>query len=177
MFCYFIQMKSLQILVYCNVIIIKLELLVHASNFFSFWSIMVMFLAIFNLMNSQPCYTEALANSYFPVFWNTRALPWIFPDKIIVKRQWRVDITLRFTLLWKFENFKFIQIFNSCCFSYGNHEAKTQNPLIPTLKLKLLSFCFPPGIKSFRVQVWPLLWLIYVLHFAQLCLVEFIPNK
>ena len=40
-----------------------------------------------------------------------------------------IPINLAFTE--KLLNFKFVQIFRSCCFSYDNNETQTQNHLIP----------------------------------------------
>ena len=43
-----------------------------------------------------------------------------------------IPINLAFTE--KLVNFKFVQIFRRCCFSYGSNETQTQNHLIPRRK-------------------------------------------
>ena len=129
-----------------------------------------MFLAIFNLVNSQASYTVNLSKPLIPVvalvFWNTSILPpGNYPQYLQTRKE----------KLEKFANFRFIQIINICSFSYDDDKTQTQNPLISTWKPKRL--CFPLGIKVFWVWLSSLLWFTCVLHFTHLCLVEFLSNK
>ena len=71
---------------------------------------------------------------------------------------WWIDIALLYALLTtivlafleKFVNFKFIQIINSCCFSNGNDETQTQNPLIPKRKANQLCFLYESKFSEFN---------------------------
>ena len=105
----------------------------------------------------------------------------------------RIDINLWFVLLTtidfaiseKFVNFRFAKIFNSWCSSYGDDEIWAQNPLIPKWKPNrfdhkgLYGQNFYVSMKESKGSELKstLTWFMYVLHFALLCLVEFLSYK
>ena len=127
-------------------------------------------------MNGEPCFyvnfRRPLILLVTLVFWNVTAFPQETTLKIL--RQYEdislklgyscifvtvfvcfIAIDLAFSEL--FVNFNFVQIFSSCCFSYGNDETQIQNSLILLRTPNRQCFLYESKISEFKSH--HLLWL------------------
>lgn len=136
---------------------------VHTKTFTVFWNAMKIFVTVFNVTNGKPCCRvnpiRPLIPLVTPFLWCTDILyymgksPFLLLDKMLTGRYilqfliffCRIDLnhslvcsTCHYAFSEKSLNFKFVQILGSWCFSYGNNENQTRNPLIPSQK----SHCF-----------------------------------
>ena len=89
MFCYFIQTKSILILIYCNVVCYLCRFFVHALTLTPFRTSWRCFLTIFNLKNSQPRWKANFSTPLDP-------LVLIDPQT----RWWLVDISCKFNFVY-----------------------------------------------------------------------------